>query len=172
VDLTPGVSIAPSVIQSVDTNADNAIAPAEAEAYGRAVLSDLLVTLDGDPVEMTLVRIEVPAIDEMRHGMGTIRLRTSGSVGAGAGNHRLRLLNRHRPDTSIYMVNALLPEDAGVELVSQTRDPLQREFDMEYAVGQQWPVRLLWLGIGGAGLAAVVGRGRVRRSERRSRKNA
>ena len=74
-DLTPGVSIASSVIGQLDTNADGAIAPAEAEAYGRTVLSDLLVTLDDDRVGMTLMHIEIPTIDEMRNGMGTIRLR-------------------------------------------------------------------------------------------------
>ena len=78
VDLTPGVTIAPAIVETLDTNADNIIGPSEAGAYGRAMLSDVVVTFDGHPVVMALTQIEVPAIDEMRHGMGTIHLRASG----------------------------------------------------------------------------------------------
>ena len=114
-DLTPGVSIAIECHRPLDTNADGAIAPAEAEAYGRTVLSDLLMTLDDDRVGMTLLRIEFPTVDEMRDGMGTIRLRAAGSVEAGSGRHRLQFFNNHRPETSVYMVNALVPEDRAVD---------------------------------------------------------
>ena len=70
----------------------------------------------------------------MRSGTGTIRLRAAGSVEAGAGRHRVELINNHRPETSVYMVNALVPEDSGIDVVSQTRDPRQREFRAEYNV--------------------------------------
>ena len=165
-DLTPGVSIASSVIGLVDTNADGSIVPAEAEAYGRTVLSDLLMTLDGGRVGMTLVRVEIPTIDEMRNGMGTIRLHAAGSVEAGAGRHQLRLSNHHRPDTSVYMVNALVPDNKEVSLGSSSRDPRQREFRTEYTVTPRWVGQLLWVGIGTA-LLAVVGR---RSNEKRKAK--
>ena len=84
-DLTPGVSIASSVIGELDTDLDGAVAPAEAEAYGRAVVSDLRVTLDDNPLIMTLVRIETPTMDEMRDGMGTIRVRAAAGIEAGVG---------------------------------------------------------------------------------------
>ena len=72
IDLTPGVTIAPAIVETLDANADNIIGPSEAGAYGRAMLSDVVVTFDGHPVVMALTQIEVPTIDEMRHGMGTI----------------------------------------------------------------------------------------------------
>ena len=108
VDLTPGVTIAPAIVQTLDANADNVIAPSEAGAYGRAVLSDVVVTFDGHPVVHGADAIEVPTIDEMRHGMGTIHLRAVGSIEARAGRHRLDVVNGHRRDTSVYLVNALV----------------------------------------------------------------
>jgi hypothetical protein len=163
VDLTPGVSIAPSVIATIDTDRDGTVAPAEAEAYGRALLSDLAATLDDDSLRMTLVGIDVPSVGEMRDGLGTIRVRASASVEAGAGRHQLRVSNHHRPDTSVYMVNALVPDDTGVALAAQSRDPRQREFLVEYTVTPRWAREVLWLGFGIAGLLLVV----VRRKEKR-----
>lgn len=167
VDLTPGISIASGVIAMLDANADGTIAPAEADAYGRAVLSDVRVSLDGNPVGMTLAAIDVPALDEMRNGTGTIRLHAAGSVTAGAGRHSLELVNNHRPETSVYMVNALVPEDSGIDIMSQTRDPRQREFRAEYDVTSEWLgyVTLLALGTAGAVLA------KKRRNEKGKTKN-
>jgi hypothetical protein len=156
VDLTPGVSIAQAIVESVDTNADNAISPAEAETYGRNVLSDLLVQLDGGHVAMSLTRIETPTIEEMRTGLGTIRLRAAGSVEVVAGEHQVSVFNNHRPDTSVYMVNALVPDDRGIDIVSQSRDLRQREFRMQTTVRRQWLTPMVWLGIGGAGLVVAV----------------
>lgn len=167
VDLTPGISIASGVIAMLDANADGTIAPAEADAYGRAVLSDVRVSLDGNPVGMTLAAIDVPALDEMRNGTGTIRLHAAGSVTAGAGRHSLELVNNHRPETSVYMVNALVPGDGGIDIMSQTRDPRQREFRAEYGVTPRWRVHVLWLGLVTAGLAVVA----MRSKEKRRRQN-
>ena len=167
-DLTPGVSIASSVIGLIDTNADGAIAPMEAEAYGRAVLSDLLMTLDSNRDGMTLVRVEMPTVDEMRNGMGTIRLHAAGSVEPGSGRHRLQFFNNHRPEASVYMVNALMPEDRAVSLGPQSRDPRQQEFQLEFTVTRRWTAQILWLGFGVAGLAGVWV---ARSKEKRKRKN-
>ena len=150
IDLTPGVTIAPAIVETLDANADNIIGPSEAGAYGRAVLSDVVVTFDGHPVVMALAQIEVPTIDEMRHGMGTIHLRATGSVEARAGRHRLDVVNGHRRDTSVYLVNALVPDDGGVDIVSQSRDAHQREFHLEAAVRPRWAT-LLWFAMGGGG---------------------
>jgi hypothetical protein len=163
VDLTPGANIASDVAAILDVDGDKAISPAEAEVYGRAVLSDLVVQFDDRVVGMTLMHVEVPSIDEMRHGLGTIHLRAAGDIEAAMGRHQLLVLNRHRPGASVYMVNALVPEDSGVELIAQSRDPQQREFRAEYTVSPRWPMGLLWLGMCGVGLVALaaVRRGRV-----------
>jgi hypothetical protein len=167
VDLTPGISIASSVIAMLDTNADGAVAPAEADGYGRAVLSDLRISLDGNRVGMTLEGIDIPTLDEMRNGTGTIRLRAAGRVEVGAGRHLVEIINNHRPETSVYMVNALVPEDSGIDLVSQNRDPRQREFRAEYDVTSELVGYVMFLGLG---TAAVVLAAR-RRNEKRKANN-
>ena len=169
VDLTPGVTIAPAIVETLDANADNIIVPSEAGAYGRAMLSDVVVTFDGHPVVMALTQIEVPTIDEMRHGMGTIHLRAVGSVEARAGRHRLDVVNGHRRDTSVYLVNALVPDDSGVDIVSQSRDAHQREFHLEAAVRPRWAM-LLWFAMGGGGVVVLTFVG-VWTSEKRKTKN-
>ena len=83
IDLTPGASVAEAVIALVDADGDNAITPVEAESYGRSVLNDILVELDGSRVALTLARVEVPSLDAMRHGMGTIQLRATAVVDGG-----------------------------------------------------------------------------------------
>ena len=163
VDLTPGISIASDVIATLDTNADGVVAPAEADGYGRAVLSDLRVSVDGHRVSMTLDGIDIPTLDEMRNGTGTVRLHAAGSVQVGAGRHLVELINNHRPETSVYMVNALVPEDSGIDIVSQTRDPRQREFRAEYDVTSEWVGSVMLLGMGTAGVVAAKRRSDKRR---------
>jgi hypothetical protein len=158
VDLTPGISIASSVIAMLDPNADGAVATAEADGYGRAVVSDLRVSLDGNRVGMTLESIDIPTLAEMRNGTGTIRLHAAGSVEAGAGRHLVEIVNSHRPETSVYMVNALVPEDSGIDIASQHRDPRQREFRVEYDVTSELVGYLMLLGKGTAGVVFAARR--------------
>jgi hypothetical protein len=172
VDLTPGASIASGIIGMLDTNNDGAIAPAEAEGYGRIVLSDLSVTLDGKAVTLRLDRVEIPAIDEMRMGTGVIRLRATAAIDASAGRHALQLVNNHRPETSVYMVNALVPDDSGVDVMSQTRDPRQREFRAEYDVTSEWLGYVTLLGMGTAGLVAAARRRTEKRKTKRNREDS
>ena len=168
-DLTPGASIASAFAGALDVDADGAVSPVEAEAYGRAVLSDLVVKGDERPIAMTLGRIEIPTIDEMRDGLGTIRLQASGTLPDVRGRHSLSIFNKHKPEASVYMVNALVPDDRDVNLGSQSRDPRQQEYRLEYTVSRRWTAQLLWVGIGAALLAMViVGR---RRNEKRITKN-
>ena len=163
VDLTPGVSIASGVIAMLDTNADGAVASAEAGGYGRSVLSDLRVSLDGNRIGMTLEGIDIPTLDEMRNGTGTIRLHAAGRVEVGAGRHLVEVINNHRPETSVYMVNTLVPEDSGIDIVSQSRDPRQREFRAEYDVTSEWVGYVMLLGMGTAGVVFAA----KRRNEKR-----
>ena len=168
VDLTPGSSIASGITEALDADANAAISPVEAEVYGRAVLADVIVKLDENPIAMKLTRIEVPTIEEMRNGLGTIRMRAAGTIEAGMGRHHLYFLNNHRPQGSVYMVNALMPEDREVTLGPQSRDPRQREYRTEYTVTPRWIAQILWLGLGVAGLALAVV---AKRNEKRKRKN-
>ena len=121
-DLTPGVNIAPAIVALLDRDGDGTISPVEAGAYGQAVLSDLVLELDGRPVALTLTRVEAPSIGEMRDGSGTIQVRAAGNVDAvGPGRRRLDFRNNHQPAGSVYLVNALVPQDGDVRVVASDR---------------------------------------------------
>ena len=80
--------------------------------------------------------------------MGTIQLRASGRTDyVPAGRHQLHFRNDHQPAGSVYLVNALMPDDAGVAVVSQARDARQQSIRIEYEVGSQWTARFLWLAV-------------------------
>ena len=157
VDLTPGANIASDVIASLDRDGDTVISPIEAQSYGQSVLADLLVELDGRPVSLTLTRVEVSTIAELREGMGAIRVRATATIdGSVAGHRNLLLRNDHQPEKSVYLANALVPETADVRIVSQSRDSRQRDLRIAYTVDPGWPVKLVWLLAGFSLLAAVL----------------
>jgi nickel/cobalt transporter (NicO) family protein len=160
-DLTPGVAVAAGIIALLDRDGDASITPVEARAYADLALSETAVTLDGHRVTMALDSVEVPTSQELRDGVGTIQLRAGGPVaGLAPGRHDLQFRNDHRPEHGVYLVNALKPEDGGLQVVSQRRDPSQREARIEYAVGSTWRVRALWLLAGVATIALLVVRRR------------
>lgn len=145
VDLTPGASVADGIIALIDRDGDQRISPREAESYGRDVLTDVVLELDGRPVALTLSHVEVPPIDEMRHGMGAIQMRASGDVAPHMGLRReLHFQNNHHVGSSVYLVNALIPSDRGIGVVGQTRDATQRDVRIEYSVSPQWARYLYW----------------------------
>jgi len=145
IDLTPGASVADGIIALIDRDGDSSISPVEAESYGRDVLTDVIFELDGQPIALTLSRVEVPSLDEMRHGIGAIQLRASGDVGPRMSLRRdLHFQNNHQPGSSVYLVNALIPSDRGISVVGQTRDAKQRGVRIEYSVSPQWPKYLYW----------------------------
>jgi hypothetical protein len=157
VDLTPGAGVAQAVIAIIDRDNNGTISPAEAEAYARTALSDLVFEFDGRSVAMTLTHAEVPAIAEMLAGTGTIQLRALAAGRYPDGHRILQFSNNHQPDISVYMVNALMPKSDRVAVLAQIRDPRQRSARLEYHIGPRWHSQLGWLVLGSAGLCGLVG---------------
>jgi hypothetical protein len=154
-DLTPGVAIAEGIVDRLDEDGNGRVSPTEAEAYGRAVQGDLRLRLDGADLPLTLDRVEVPTIGEMRDGIGTLRLEFSAAGSGSAGRHRLELTNAHLPDRSVYLANALMPETSGVTIVRQDRDVRQQDYRLEYELrGGRGGPPVWWLIAAGVGLAA------------------
>jgi hypothetical protein len=158
IDLTPGASIAARVVALVDRDGDGRISPLEAETYGRAVVRDVLLEVDGRALPLTLTRVEASSIAEMSDGLGSIRLVATGLLreAGGSGHHQLHLRNDHHPDSSVYLVNALVPGTRDIVVAAQARDPQQRDFHLDYNIRSTWPARLMWLTLGFSGLAALI----------------
>jgi hypothetical protein len=155
-DLTPGASMASVIAALIDRDGDGAISPAEIETYGRSVLADLTVTLDDRALALTLMRIDAPPVADMLDGVGTIQLRATARADAGAGRRHVFVRNNHRSATSVYLINALLPDDRDITVVSQVRDPRQSSARIAYDIDQQAMAPFLWVAIGAIGLAALV----------------
>ena len=156
IDLTPGASVASSVIAALDRDHDGAISPAEAKAYGLEVLGDVTVAVDARATALSLQRIEIPSLDEIRDGMGTIQLEATGATGAIApGPHAVEFRNQHREDSSVYLVNALLSRDGMTTVLSQQRDSRQSRAHIEYDLTPN-ASPIGWVSIAGIALVALA----------------
>ena len=147
VDLTPGVSIAPQVTAWIDTNADGDLSSAEAAAYARQVLESLALSVDARSVALTLIDFRMPEVRDMAHGVGTLRLRVAADLPPGAtGRHHLTFVNTHRRESSVYLANALVPDDGRVEIVAQHHDRDQHGLTIDYELSPRagW-TRISWL---------------------------
>jgi len=154
IDLTPGARVAERILTLVDADRDTRVSPLEAQAYARTVLAEVVLELDGRAVPLTLTHVDVPAPDELRDGMGTIHVRALGDAELGwFGRKEVRFRNNHETDMSVYLVNALMPADVGIQVVSQSRDARQRDARIEYSVTTSWPKYVYWPLLG---LVAIV----------------
>jgi hypothetical protein len=136
IQLTPGVAMLPLLMAVIDQDRDGRISPAEQRDYASRIVRDVELLVDGAPAPLSLIEATFPAIDAMREGLGTIRikLRTARS------GHVLRFENRHLPQFSVYLVNCLAAPSEGLVVGPQTRDQQQRSIQFEYAfVGNAAP---------------------------------
>ena len=164
-DLTPGMALAESIIADIDRNRDGSLSPDEQRAYGGLVMSALTLEIDGTPVRAQLGVTDVPGAEAMRRGEGTIRIQSTATLTRlSIGPHQLRFRNRHHPDRSVYLANALVPDSDKVAVTAQRRDVDQRELIIDYVLRAApaaptgaW----LWGSIAGAMVLSVL---RIRRS--------
>lgn len=135
IDLTPGVSLASNVFGWIDTNHDGEISQAEGEAYARAMLRSAVLKADGSPMRLDLEESSFPTLSEMNLGIGTIRLRATAAIpAAGPGRHQISFLNMHRPESSVYLVNVLVPQNNRLQFGEQRRDVAQHGLTLDYTV--------------------------------------
>ena len=133
-DLTPGANLAADVVAALDTNADGAIEPSEADAYVAGVIQSLEVSVDDRPVALGLVSQNMPSVDDVAAGSGVINLMVRADVDQARGRHRLRLSNGYRSDVGVYLANALRPDSRAITIASQARDPRQQTLTIDYVV--------------------------------------
>ncbi len=135
IDLTAGAALASNVFAWIDTDHDGEISGAEGDAYARQMLRSVVLKVDGCPASVTLVGASFPHFRDMSLGVGTIRLRaTAKAPSASAGRHQLSFLNTHRPESSVYLVNALVPRNPRIQLGGPRRDRAQLSLTLDYTV--------------------------------------
>jgi hypothetical protein len=153
IQLTPGVAVLPVVMAVIDRDRDGRISLEEERVYAARVARDVELRVDGAPAALSLMESTFPALEAMRAGLGTIRmkLRTKRT------GHALRFENRHLPQVSAYLVNCLAAPADGLMVGRQERDEAQRSIAFEYSFGagsEPGPLAA-WIARGSFWLAAL-----------------
>jgi len=138
IDLTPGVAIADQLLVVIDKNSDGRISEEEGTAYAQRVLKDIRIELDEKSLALSLVHASFPTLHEVKGGLGVIRIKATAPIGQlSIAKHALTLTNAHLPAISVYLVNALAPKDRAIKIAMQTRDELQKNYRLEFAVSSE-----------------------------------
>ena len=134
--ITPGVLIAPDVLAELDANGDEVISEEESYAYIAPMVDALQLTVDGEPVTLTLTSIDMPAYLNIQTGYGEITITTSAALPEGTtGTHTLTFANTNAPTGVKYQVNAFVDADSEVTLGEQIRSDDQESVSLEFAIG-------------------------------------
>ena len=157
-DLTPGIAVADAIISEIDRDRDGSLSADEKQTYARRVLAALDLENDERPLDVKPAATTFAALDSLRRGEGMIRLRASAALPSrSTGSHHVFLRNRYRPDVSVYLANALVPESAQVAVTRQRHEAEQRELTIDYALRvEQSASMLAWILAIGAGIAALT----------------
>lgn len=157
IDLTPGIALASRVFSWIDADQDGEISGVEGQTYARRMLDSVVLKIDGWPAPVVLLGASFPRFQEMSLGVGTIRLRAAAKIPqARAGRHQLSFLNTHRPEWSVYLINALVPENPRVQLEDQRRDRQQHGLTLDYSVAGDAPSDRTFAALLGLALAGTL----------------
>ncbi len=130
--LIPGVAVSSAVFASVDSNADGILSDAEQQAYAQQVLRDVSISIDGKRLSPRVLSVEFPKAEEMRAGLGEIKIELSADLPTGAANRKLIFENHHQSRIAAYLVNCLIPRDKDIHVTAQNRNELQSFYQLEY----------------------------------------
>lgn len=132
ISLTPGVDVFPIVAAGIDTDRDGVFSKAEQRAYAARMLRDLSLAIDGHPLMPELLSVRFPGVDEMKEGLGTIRIEFQAAIPGGGGRRRLVIENRHQARIGAYLVNCLVPRDPEIRVLTQNRNYSQSFYQLDY----------------------------------------
>jgi HupE / UreJ protein len=130
--LIPGVLVAPSVIAGIDRNGDEAFSDDEERLYAQRVLDDLRITIDAKAVRPKLISWSFPEAAQLRDGLGEIHIDYAFDLPHGGPDRRVSVENRHLSNTSVYLMNVLVPSDPGIHLLAQKRNQKQSLYELDY----------------------------------------
>ncbi len=147
--LIPGIEVADQICTLIDADGNGQITTAEEQVYARRVLQDLQLAINNVNTSLSLTNVQFPTRQEMREGLGTIRLtfETTTQLGAAA-QQQIHFRNNHLPELGVYLVNALVPTANEIKISRQERDPLQRELRLNFhIVAAETRAPLRWQGV-------------------------
>ncbi len=159
--LTPGVAVFSFVLSMIDSNADGVISESEQRIYAERVLRDLSLKVDGNRLHPALVSMKFPEIDEMKEGLGEIRLELRADLFQNSPNRKLLFENHHQSRIAAYLVNCLVPRDPQIQVMAQNRNESQSTYELDYRQAGvrssvRWPALQVWLAVAALLLSARI----------------
>lgn len=144
--LVPGVAVSSAVLAGIDTDADGVISDAERHAYAERVLRDLTLSVDGHVLRSQLLSVDFPTVEEMKEGLGEIKIEFAANLMPGGTNRKIVFENHHQTRISAYLVNCLVPRDRDIQVVAQHRNDNQSLYQLDYvqAGGRSDALALGW----------------------------
>ena len=129
------------MIADIDRDRDGRLSPDEQRAYQQVVMQALALDVDGTPAPpASRSRPGFPSLDAIRagrrHDPAPHRARSLPPLSAGS--HHLSFRNRHHPDRSVYLANALVPDSRLITITAQRRDRDQTELTIDYELRPSW----------------------------------
>ena len=171
--LTPGIAVAERIIREIDRDGDGVLSEAEQRAYAERVLTAMTLRVDEAPtLRLRLAGSSFPDPASMRSGNGAISIRSEARLARlTAGPHHVVFRNNFVDDSSVYLANALVPDDDRVAVTDQERRVDQSELRIAFSVRETGPAgkRYMWFGLAAVLLLASAGRIHRRREVRESR---
>ena len=123
--LIPGVAVSNAVIGAIDVNGDGVLSEAEQQIYAQRVLHDLSLSVDGQTLKPRLSSVSFSAPADMKEGTGEIHIDFAADLPAGRSRRTLVIQNHHEPRVSVYLMNCLVPQDRGIQIIAQNRNQNQ-----------------------------------------------
>jgi hypothetical protein len=138
--LIPGILVSPSVIAGIDSDGDGVFSESEKRTYAQRVLGDLTIAIDGTSVKPVLASWKFPEPAQMREGLGEIHIEYTieysieynARLPYGGRNRSLIVTNHHLNRTSVYLMNALVPQERGIQILAQKRNEQQSVYELDY----------------------------------------
>lgn len=144
--LAPGVAVSRLVISSIDTNGNGSISGSEEQSYAERVIRDVSLSVDGHILTPHLISVNYPQIEEMKEGLGEIKMELTADLPSGGAMRKLIFENHHQSAISAYMVNCLVPGDKHIHITAQNRNENQSVYQLSYAqAGPLAPQSLSWI---------------------------
>ena len=138
-DVTVGTEVAGAVMRDLDHDADRTITEAEAQSYGRRVLAQSILVLDGATASWRLGHVSVPPYPNLELGSDTIKIQARAERPDNAGTHTLRYENRYEPAASRRTANLFMQLGGGwrYRIDGQQRSDDGRQLTVLYTVVRQ-----------------------------------
>jgi hypothetical protein len=130
--LVPGVAVSSAIVGAIDTNADGVISAAEGRAHVERILRDLSLSADGHVLRPRLLSFDFPKIEDMREGLGEIKVEFAADLPPGSSKRKIVFENHHQPRISAYLVNCLVPHDRDIQVIAQNRNGNQSFYRLDY----------------------------------------